>query len=552
MEQLPQGMTSYVTNGAGANVPSEDLGFYFSGMQAPDGGQIEYAAMGTTLPARSLIEVDMSDLTGKWQNHTIPDFVIPRANAQLVWVPVSTQGILLAVGGVINPEEIFDGALTTEQADQSMSESPKFMMSVPVYDIASKTWYLQNTTAHEDYPSQLTAFCSVLAIANDSSSFQIYIYGGYNGVNSDDPPNDDVWILTLPSFTWIRAFTGSPGHGRSWHFCALPYPNLMFVIGGINLDGCVEGGIIQVFNLNTNEFQDYYDPVLTESEYEYKVSSKVYNVIGGNQDGGSTLSANWSDPTLGALFEKKYPKPLTAYYPYSSAQPMTTPSPPSTPGPKPHPWLAPVIGVVTGLTITIFSVLCCCRRRRRANRASAEYEATSIPEEIRGNRVVRWIRGVMPYLHSVPKSNQSVTTTEVDANGARSPLAGYYEGGTKIDNIHWRAPAIMVGSLMAGVCFAIGHHLLYQQFDHQPVASFTQQNWIIRVGTAFAFLVKMSLAIATSAAYVQQFWATLSRKSVRISRVDALFTALKDITVFADVGLWLGNPVLTILAIVTW
>src|SRR5271170_6693341 len=203
----------------------------------------------------------MSDLgKGKWQSHMIPDFVIPRANAQLVWVPVSTQGILLAVGGVINPEEIFDGALTAEQADQSRSESPKFMMSVPVYDIASKTWYLQNTTAHEDYPPQLTQFCSVLAIANDSSSFQIYIYGGYDGVSPIDLPNDDVWILTLPSFTWIRAFTGSPDHGRSSHFCTLPYPNLMFVIGGTNAGTCVKGGIIQVFNLNTNEFQDSYDP----------------------------------------------------------------------------------------------------------------------------------------------------------------------------------------------------------------------------------------------------------------------------------------------------
>ncbi len=137
---------------------------------------------------------------------------------------------------------------------------------------------MQNTTG--DFPPPLSQFCSVVAAAKDRSSFNIYIYGGYDGTDSEKRPSDDVYILSLPSFTWVKAYSGTSTHGRNGHKCVKPYPDQMFVLGGEYIDNsqCVEGGIIQVFNLNTLKFQDKYDPSVWS---DYEVPALVTAKIGG-------------------------------------------------------------------------------------------------------------------------------------------------------------------------------------------------------------------------------------------------------------------------------
>jgi hypothetical protein len=51
-----------------------------------------------------MIGIDMTT-QGKetWKNTTLPTTVPGRANAELVWVPVSEKGILVAIGGVLYP-----------------------------------------------------------------------------------------------------------------------------------------------------------------------------------------------------------------------------------------------------------------------------------------------------------------------------------------------------------------------------------------------------------------------------------------------------------------
>ncbi|KAI9839213.1 MAG: hypothetical protein M1819_003206 [Sarea resinae] len=276
-------MTTYVTGGAGVNVPSENMGFYFSGMRRADWGEIrvqgrpEYNA--TTI-ANSFISVNMSVMRHEqWSNVTLPSNIPGRANAELVWVPVSEQGILLAIGGVVDPESYYLME-DSQQITQSENESPGFIKEIAIYDIASQNWYLQNTTG--DYPPQLTRACSILASANDSSSHNVYFYGGYDGLNSSSDPSDDVYILSVPSFTWLKAYTGNSTHGRDSHKCAKVYPDQMFVVGGVpqeaNSYQCLSNNIVQIFNLNTLEFQDSYDPDVWS---EYKVPDIVTKRIGG-------------------------------------------------------------------------------------------------------------------------------------------------------------------------------------------------------------------------------------------------------------------------------
>lgn len=152
------------------------------------------------------------------------------------------------------------------------------MKTVAVYDVATKKWYQQNTTG--EIPPQLTLFCSVLAIAEDRSSFNIHIYGGYDGLQANSTPSDDVYILSVPQFVWTHAHNGTSGHGRSSHKCLSIYPDQMMVIGGIfqnQQDTCLDG-IVEIFNINTLSFQDSYDPRIWD---DYRVPDAVTANIGG-------------------------------------------------------------------------------------------------------------------------------------------------------------------------------------------------------------------------------------------------------------------------------
>lgn len=425
-----------MTNGAGVTAASENLGFYFSGMRAADWGPIDYNTNFADTPANTLIEVDMSTMRAeKWTNNTLPNNISPRANAELVWIPVSTQGVLVAIGGVYPPEEIWPYGLNDSQTSQSKSQSPGFMTSLPIYDIASQTWYLQNTSGTA--PGQLTEFCSVVAGANDSSSFNVYIYGGYDGLNSNDAPSDDVWILSIPAFTWIKAYSGTASHGRSAHKCVAPYPDQMFVIGGVhqNQATCVDG-IIQVFNLNTLEFQDSYTP---STWSPYAVPSVVTAVIGGNAQGGSTKTATWSDHNLSDLFQTKYTQQITQYYPYPvnttiSSSPSPTPVAASSGTKK---WVAPVVGVICGLIglTLIIVIILLFRRRRLLKRHSPDGSSTSGQNT---SRIIRWVNG-MPN-NSVPKGEPSVASTEVEETNVSSPFTGELAGSQRYEMSAVEAP----------------------------------------------------------------------------------------------------------------
>ncbi|KAJ6086056.1 hypothetical protein N7486_010337 [Penicillium sp. IBT 16267x] len=363
IDNLPDNVTTYITNGAGESAPSENLGFYFSGMHAPNWGAISYPPYKANITANTFVTVNMTVMESEiWVNDTLPSYIQGRANAELVWVPVSESGVLVAIGGVVEPAGLFVSLNSTQQA-LSEEISPTFMETVSVYDVDTKTWYLQNTTG--DTPPQLTEFCSVLASAEDGSSHNIYIYGGYNGLNANANPSDDVYILSLPSFTWIKAYNGTNTHGRNGHRCIKVYPNQMLAIGGYRIDvtHCLEGGVIVNFNLNNLSFQDAYDPAQWS---DYKVPDLLIAQIGGDSSGGATTTApsSWTNSSLEAIFNAKYTKTISTYWPYNTTSTDSS----TTTHPKKFPtWAAAVIGVLCGLLVIGLIILAwfCLRRRQR-------------------------------------------------------------------------------------------------------------------------------------------------------------------------------------------
>jgi hypothetical protein len=136
-----------------------------------------------------------------------------------------------------------------------------------------------------------------------------------------------------------------------------------------------------------------------------------------------------------------------------------------------------------------------------------------------------------------------------------SPVRGWQARSSmdqRTSRVHWQAPATMISSLLLGIIFAIGHDRCYNHYNHRPVATSFEQKALVDVGTAFAFMVKMFLAIATATAFSQQIWLSLKRKAESISDIDTLFDILQNAFCFGNVTLWVRHWMLALIALVTW
>lgn len=301
------------------------------------------------------------------------------------------------------------------------------MTTVSVYDIANKIWYEQPTSGSA--PGQLTQGCTVLASAQDGSSHNIYWYGGFDGLNAAGTFNDDVYVLSIPSFIWTKVSTSStPSHGRAGHRCTKPYPDQMFVIGGYSsLSGreltCVEGGIIQIYNLSSNTWMSSYDPKVWSP---YSVPTAVFGAIGGSATGGATVHSpspsGFANSNMTALFGDSYnATKIVNWYPYTPASPSATATRSTLPSVTAAPgsgksgtpsYLAPVLGVVLGLFFVTLIILAIMLWRRR-NYLRASNAAQSEAGTIENRRWVdRWLSGTPAVAGAMDAKAPTVTTDE--------------------------------------------------------------------------------------------------------------------------------------------
>ncbi|KAK0714848.1 hypothetical protein B0H67DRAFT_488130 [Lasiosphaeris hirsuta] len=405
-DDLPSDLTRYLAYGGGASAPSENKAWYFSGMHAPGWGPIYEPSFNESLTAinvsSTFITLDMTTQQKEtWKNVTLPSSIPGRANPELVWVPVGKEGILVALGGVIFPE--FTGYLgTSSNAAASKATSPSFMSTINIYDVASDKWYSQPTVGG---PGQLTRGCSVVIPAQDQSSFSIYYYGGYTGLTKTEEFNDDVWVLSIPSFTWVKVSVGT-GPGRAGHKCFMPYPDQMFAIGGYTKSSggaltCLKE-TVRVFNVSSAAWLKSYDPAKWSN---YTIPDTVVSKIGGSPTGGATATtpgpSGWAATDLASVFGEKYPvTKIATYYPYESVAPTNNTNPtlptvtvePQSDGGTPA-FLGPVLGVVLGLMfLTMIAVLILLWRRRKLLRGRTGMSEAGT-EDTNGHRIMSWMRG---------------------------------------------------------------------------------------------------------------------------------------------------------------
>ncbi len=173
-----------------------------------------------------------------------------RADGVLVYIPGwGESGIILGLAG---------GTADVDGQEGSFTE----MSPIDIYDIASSTWYKQSTEG-ESPPMRVNP-CAAVFAAPDASSFNVYLYGGQSLTPYEDQEQyDDMWILTVPSFTWIKVpFDGqSKPSARAGHSCHA-WDSQMIVVGGyVGKDISCDSPGIYVFNASNLEWKNEFTAV---------------------------------------------------------------------------------------------------------------------------------------------------------------------------------------------------------------------------------------------------------------------------------------------------
>ncbi|KAF2834811.1 hypothetical protein M501DRAFT_989388 [Patellaria atrata CBS 101060] len=324
--------------GAGFNVASLGRGWYFGGHQdflTTEGwsrqvariylkSMVEFTFPGATNAAvESLSDGQAAGESGVWRNITeggLQESVgfTERADGILVYVPgFGAEGILLGLAGGTN-------ATFTQ------------MNVIDVFDIATSTWYKQATTGKT--PKYRVNPCAVVAAAADGSSYNVYMFGGQNLVPYQEQIQmNDMWILSVPSFTWIEVDQSDQSipYERAGHSCSV-WDGQMIVLGGYVGDEltCESPGIY-VFNMSSlqwgtsfkalsrgrnndnddanpgeedaNPFSQQMSQLGADSDaglegsYGYEVPAPVISAIGGGPTGGATITAPVNEPSEGPL-----------------------------------------------------------------------------------------------------------------------------------------------------------------------------------------------------------------------------------------------------------
>lgn len=132
--ELGENVTRHVAYGGAASAPSENLAWYFSGLRSPTWGNIYTPTTATRSTSADtvsnrLITIDVADrLDVTFTNDTLPSIIPGRANPELVWVPVGSRGILVALGGVVYPDWVNETTTTSANETASVSSSPLILL----------------------------------------------------------------------------------------------------------------------------------------------------------------------------------------------------------------------------------------------------------------------------------------------------------------------------------------------------------------------------------------------------------------------------------------
>ncbi|KAI0128660.1 hypothetical protein BJ170DRAFT_340465 [Xylariales sp. AK1849] len=355
-DDTPQSINS-VSYGAGASVSEQGEAYYYGGWLSNNSVP---GWTGPRMATTGLIKYTMD--TNQWTNITGPDD-IGRAEGTMLYIPASDGGMLIYFGGV---QDLTNGTIAGQPMDR-----------IFVYDMASSRWYRQKASG--DVPGMGARFCAGITWAADQSSYNIYLYGGA-GIAPSTSGFDDVYILSLPSFTWMKMYPGKGSAGEEQYphntlSCNVIDGSQMIIIGGtFPLDDttCDAPEQYGSHGLDLGEQNPDGSPwyLYRRNITSYIVPTLISSIIGGNPDGAATKTSpdgGFDAADLKVLMGRKYTAPIRS--PTRDIRGSADPSP----TPISH---GAIAGVAVGGAVVLIAFVAgcwlCVRRRRRRKQYSLQ------------------------------------------------------------------------------------------------------------------------------------------------------------------------------------
>ncbi|KAK3681024.1 hypothetical protein B0T22DRAFT_388603 [Podospora appendiculata] len=321
--------TSY---GAGVSISWRGEAYYY-------GGWFNNASVpGWTGPPKAsnrLIKYTMD--TNTFSNLTGPD-EIGRAEGTMVYIPIGDAGTLVYFGG---SQDVYgNGTLTPQPLDK-----------IFVFDVANTKWYTQSTSGRA--PENRRRFCGGATWAQDQSSYNIYIYGGFQWIRGPYPAHSNV--------------TGA--YPKNMMTCNVVNGAQMLVIGGTYSNDttymCDADNVWGEHNMNLGEqnketaIWGSFIPTLTT----YAVPTDILTAVGGAPAGGAKTTApisGFDAPDLSVLMTRK--ADISTRAPTRVVSATATATPPSTATPLST---GAIAGIAVGSTVGLIALLtsCCCMIR---------------------------------------------------------------------------------------------------------------------------------------------------------------------------------------------
>lgn len=287
------------SQGASAEVPDLGLAFYMNGMITKWSSPTTSYLGNNTMFLGGMVVIDLKKQTAT--NRSTDTITNGRARVRggMIYVPkLGPNGVLVTVGGAT-------------QSFGTLNMVP--MNQVNIFDVStvlgtanntSDGWYTQTITGTA--PESRVDFCLVLASAPDNSSHNIYMYGGWDPTQSNKY-FDEVWVLSLPSFTWVEIYNGTAP--RFGHSCHTVGNRQMITIGGLDnvnaTDYCDwEFMSVAIYDL-TDGTVNGWGSIFSVDKPPYQVNAQVSAVIGGGLNGNATKllpAGGWSTTLIANLF----------------------------------------------------------------------------------------------------------------------------------------------------------------------------------------------------------------------------------------------------------
>ncbi|KAI0198287.1 hypothetical protein F4808DRAFT_263372 [Astrocystis sublimbata] len=212
--------------GAWAEIPDRNESFYMNGLLSNLSSFSTFNANTSDTTLEGMIVLDLQHHTAANRSTSVITGGSPRTRGGMVYIAdIGSSGILISFGGATGDDK---------------SLNPVLMSTIYIYDVnttsnpdstdSNNGWWTQNVDG--EVPPPRVDFCTVVVSAPDKSSFNVYLYGGWDPTKPDE--FDDIWVLSIPSFTWTQVYTGqSPRWG---HTCHVVGGRQMITVGGTNND----------------------------------------------------------------------------------------------------------------------------------------------------------------------------------------------------------------------------------------------------------------------------------------------------------------------------